>query len=214
MYKLLREIRSPNQIQFATPLIKREALGLIHTHEHIIEAARREASDIIHQAHQDAERIRLSVRAETAQDFQQDWDRLQQLVQQSNTQRLRETAELCNKILGLALARLFDEMPQTQRIRVLTESLLSETESAREVVLECNPAVQSEVEFQLSDALKEVLGARRCTVNPMDDMDLDTLKLRSTNGAEIVVSLKNIQALLQQEIERCLGTLDIVGSQA
>jgi cobyric acid synthase len=92
--------------------------------------------------------------------------------------------------------------------------LLSETESAREVVLECNPAVQSEVEFQLSGALKEVLGARRCTVNPMDDMDPDTLKLRSTNGAEIVVSLKNIQALLQQEIERCLGTLDIVGSQA
>lgn len=202
MLNLLRRIAFPAELQASGPVIKARMLNYIRTHDDLIEHANQEAARIIREAQAEAAEIKAAAREEEARAVRGDLHAMRKLTEQKEQQLQQKSSAICTEVCVVVLEQFVAAASDYVKIKTLAEALVVRSHSARELNLRANPGQIELVTTILGEVLAEQMNLRKWNVKPDEDLKEFELKICTTNGAEISVSMDNLIAMYKEEIER------------
>lgn len=214
MYKLFRQVSAPADIHIASPWIKSEVYGYVRDHDDIIAKAHRQAEAILAQAHLEAEDIKHKARGEALLSFQTDLDALRHFTRQTEQEMLSQSSTVCKSICETVVNRFIDATDHARKMEILIRELLLQTFGVKELVLECSPAQHQLTEGVIAQLLSDQFNYRKWKVVPSHEMREFELRVVSPNGAEVRISLHNVLAIYQAEVQQFFQGLDAHSSES
>lgn len=213
MFQLLRRIDFPEDLNTSGPVIKATMIRHVKTHLDLVQQARQKARNLLDEAAAEADVIRERVRHETAQSVRHDLKALKQLVRQNDQQQHAAAGQLCTEICKTILLQVLGEIPEFLKLRMLAESLLSRAQNARELLIHCHPGQADMVREQVAGLMADQLHMKRWVVEGNPELPPYTIRIATPNGSEIRVSLDNLLALYNDEIDALGGEIQHALSQ-
>lgn len=152
-------------------LLRRETIEQCATAQSIIAAAERQAEALLEQAQRQADELAREAREAASAEFWQQAEAFLEGWSEQQRQIGERTLEIASRLVGQALNRLLDEVPEEARVHALLRQLRIAQADGEGGELCCHP--------QLRPAVEAWLDARRsCTWRIREDETLDTGSLR------------------------------------
>jgi vacuolar-type H+-ATPase subunit E/Vma4 len=208
MLSLIRRVPFPQGLQTSGPVIKGSMLKHIQTYHDILRQARLDANVILAKASNEAELIKEESQQKAADEVRTDLHALKEMTAQKESTLLKASSSICTEVCTIVLEQFIESVPDTVKIKTLIDALVARSHSARELNLRANPTQLVLVEETLAQVLAEQLNLRKWKVTPDDSLEKFQLRISTTNGSEINVSLSNLIAMYKEEIEKLAPTLE------
>lgn len=210
MLSLLRRIEFPEQVSTGGPVIKASLLHHVCNHNQLIDHAKAEAGDLLEQAQLEAERIREEVKQQTAHALRDDLSAIKTLTAQQEAALQKKASQLCTNICTTVLEQVLESTPPNQKIRVLIKALLERAHHSRELQIHAHPDQVELVEQEVAAHMAAQLNMKKWVVTGNPDLPVYNIRIATQNGSEIVVSLENMIALYNDEIQAMGGEINHV----
>lgn len=200
MLNLLRRIDFPDNVKIHSAVIRGKTLRFAKDHKDILNFAHGDAHEIIDQAKQDADAIRNNARQELANALQKDVQALGYFTNQRVQGLTQHASNICIDICNTALREFLGELPEPVKINKLVTTLLDRSLNNQNLLLECAEEQLETVQTCLGNIMAQQVSIRHWEVKVSDDLQPFELRIRAAKGSEINVSMDNLIALYEQEI--------------
>ncbi len=200
MLNLLRRVQFPDHLRAAGPVIKASLLRHVSDYQSIVDQARSDADELLAQARAEAKSIRESARQEALNELQTELKAMRSLVTAQAQDYKEKAASVCLEICSTLLENMMGTCDERAKMRVLIESLLERSHSARELNLRAHTEQVQLVQSTLVDVLGGQLNYKKCLVEGDDELQPFELNITTANGAQIIVSIENLLHMYQEEI--------------
>ena len=200
MLKLIRRVEFPQGLQTSGPVIKAALLQHVKHHQELIENAQAQASDLLTQAQMESEQIKEETKEQTAQALKNDLMQIKKLTASKEKALHDKAASVCIDICSTVLEELFQNSPESEKIRILVQSLLNRTHHARELKIKTAPDQNLIVEEMIAQVMAQQMNLKKWSVTADKELKPYEIRISTSNGSEIRVSLENLLALYKEEI--------------
>lgn len=201
MLNLLRRVSFPVNLQTSGYLIKASLLHHVKNYQDILHEAELEKQKILTQAKLEAKQITDQARLKAIEEVQSDLQKLKESTYKKEEELKKQSTSICLEICQVVLEKFIESATDGAKIRTLIEALLERSHSARTLDLRANPEQVTQVEESLMVVLGEQFNLRKWTIHPDPDLAPFELKISTTNGSEINVSIQNLVHMFQSEID-------------
>jgi type III secretion protein L len=208
MLNLIRRVYFPEGLQTSGPIIKASTLRHIKTYQDILEQAKFDAQNILNEAQAEATQMKEESIQRAADAVRMDLHSMKHITAQKEAALQKASSSICTEVCSIVLERFIESTPDNIKIKTLIEALVSGSHSARELNLQANPDQVELVSEVLAEVLADQLNLRKWNVKPDQDLKTFELRISTTNGSEINVSLENLVAMYKDEIEKLAPTLE------
>ncbi|HEX5487291.1 MAG TPA: FliH/SctL family protein [Limnobacter sp.] len=207
MLRLIRRIEFPSQIRISGYCIKAKLLRHARTYQDIVAIAEDDAKLIAKRAREAAEKLQEATRSEVAQSVKGDLHQLRVLTRQKDQVLHKTLANTCSELSAIVLEQFVHSQSDFIKIKSLIEALIKRSHSARALILKVHPNQVCHANQALAQIMAEQLNVRKWEVIPDENLEPYQIRISANNGAEINVSLQNMLALYQEELDRLIPDL-------
>lgn len=210
MLKNIRRVSFPEVITTSSAWIKSVLINHVSDYHDLIGEARRQSDLIIEAAQQQADGIRSLARQEAIQSVKKDYQSMLKLFNENDRLVQAKLNASCIEISLAAVERFFHTQSAAEKIRGLIAELLRQAKGVRKLHFHCHPSVSQIVADEVASILSAQMNFKAYEVHSELEMSTDEVKIMTSNGAEIHVSLKNITGLLEVEMKAFLEAQPIL----
>lgn len=201
MLNYLRRVHFPSDLQTSGPIIPAHLLNHVADHAGIIAKAQEAAEKIKEQAEMDARQIRETARERMVISLRRDLDALKKLTSHKEESLINRSSALCVEICQAVFHQMVGDMSTEHKIKTLVHNLLKVDHHGRSLMICCHPSQENPVRDEVARIMAEQMNLKTWQVQSRDDMTPFEIMISTANGAEIRVSLENLQVLYREEIE-------------
>ncbi|HEX4844512.1 MAG TPA: HrpE/YscL family type III secretion apparatus protein [Limnobacter sp.] len=201
MLKTLRRVAFPAELQTSGPVIKAALLNHVSDHQSLMAHADHTAKQIIEQAQTEAAQIRDRVQHDVAQSMHKDLTSLKQLTQQKEAALRQRSSALCTQVCMAVFEQAIQDLPEQKKIQSLVDMLLSTHHHSRMLNIRCHPSQETLVHAEVAQWMAQQMNLRQWSIQTREELQPYEIVISTTNGGEIQVSLDNLLALYNNELE-------------
>lgn len=201
MLNTLRRISWPEDIQPSGGVLKGEVLGQVSDYETLIRIARSRAERIRKEQELQAKHEAEVVRKEVANSVKSDLAKFQEVFLKQRDQILDKSAEICTEVTKAAVTNFLGTVDDSTKLRRMIQLLIDRMHSRSEIEFGVHPDRVNLVKDVLAQHFNTVLRAGSYFVEEDATLELDQIRIKTLNNAYVDVSLKNIIAVMGNELE-------------
>lgn len=201
MLNLIRRVNFPQTLQTSGYVIKASVLKHVSCYREIVEQANLEAQKILSDARAEAQTIRDCARQDAIQELNSELQTMSTLVRKQGLEFKESAARVCMEICNTVLESMISAADERVKMRILIDSLLQRIHSARELHLIVHPDHHELTQSVFAEILGTQFDHRKCVVETNEEMKQFEIKITTSNGAEISVSIENLLLMYKQEID-------------
>lgn len=201
MLNNLRRVHFPSDLQTSGPIIPARLLNHVADHASIIAKAEKAAEEIREKAEMDARQIRETARERMVISIRRDLDAIKNMTSRKEEILLSRASKICVEICQAVFDQMVGDMNAKQKITTLVHNLLKADHHSRSLVICCHPSQVEPVRDEVARIMAEQMNLKTWQVQSREDMNPFEIMISTANGAEIRVSLENLQVLYREEIE-------------
>jgi vacuolar-type H+-ATPase subunit H len=201
MLSTLRRIGWPDELQVGDGVIKGSTLGFIASYDDILDQANKKANRILTDARNRAEHDSELLRIEVAKEAKSDLKKLAEIFSGEKEFILRRSGDLCAEVTKVAIQKYFGVLAEHDRIEMMLRVLIDGLHGNLNLVFLVNPAQVDLVKGVLANKFSNLIQASNIQVIEDSTLSTDQLKVQRAEGAYLDISLRNIVAMLSDEID-------------
>lgn len=201
MLNTLRRIDWPEDIQPSGGVLKGEVLGQVSDYETLIRIARSRAERIRKDQERQAKHEAEVVRKQVANSVKTDLAKFQEIFLKQRDQILDKSAEICTEVTKAAVTNFLGSVDDEKKIKRMIQLLIDRMHSRSEIEFGVHPKRVELVKEVLVTHFHSVLRTGSYFVEEDGTLDLDQIRIKTANNAYVDVSLKNIVAVMGNELE-------------